>query len=239
MIDTPPPTVVLLAGGLGTRLRDAVSNVPKPMAPVGGRPFLEYLVEQWCVRGAKRIVLSIGHQAHVVRDHFRRWSGPCVIDFVEESEPLGTGGALREVLEVTSKDGPTLLIANGDTWFPIEPARFLADAARLGTRITIAAKAMAHSDRYGAIEVDGHDRVTGFGSPSSSACIINAGCYAIHQHWLAEVLEHLPRRCSFEREVLEPAARRGHVGISVSDAAFLDIGVPEDYFRAGTILASS
>lgn len=239
MIPAAPPTVVLLAGGLGTRLRGVVEDVPKPMAPVGGRPFLQYLVEHWIHRGASRIVLSIGHQAHVVRDHFRRWPGPCVIDFVEESEPLGTGGALREALAVTFEDGPILLIANGDTWFPIDPNSLLADAARLGTQVTIAAKFVTHSDRYGAVEVDGHGRVTGFGSPSSSACIINAGCYAVHQHWLAMVLENLPRRCSFEREVLEPAARQGHVGISVSDAAFLDIGVPEDYFRAGTILTSA
>jgi len=118
---------VVLAGGLGTRLRAAVSDVPKPMAPVQGRPFLERLLDYWIGQGVQRAVLAVGYMHETVRKHFGEQYRNCAIDYSVEQQPLGTGGALVQTLPLVQ--GKTFLVLNGDTYFAVPLAKL---TSRLG-----------------------------------------------------------------------------------------------------------
>ena len=110
------PSAVILAGGLGTRLRSAVPDLPKPMAPIGGRPFLEYQLDYWIVQGISRFVLSVGYRHEAIMQHLgTRYKG-IELEYAIEKRPLGTGGGLLLAAEKASRGGPFLLL-NGDTYF--------------------------------------------------------------------------------------------------------------------------
>ena len=110
---------VVLAGGLGTRLRSVLPDLPKPMAPVNGRPFLEYLLDFWISQGVEHFVLSVGYRYQAVLDHFGFSYRDIPIDYSIESKPVGTGGGLFLASEKIFSDQPFFVI-NGDTYFPVE-----------------------------------------------------------------------------------------------------------------------
>ena len=112
-------TAVVLAGGLGTRLRSAVSVVPKPMAPVNGRPFLEHLLDYWNAQGVKRFILSIGYLGDIIRQHFGNRYRDAIVEYVSETQPLGTGGAVLLAAQFISDDKYFVLL-NGDTYFSVD-----------------------------------------------------------------------------------------------------------------------
>ena len=118
-------TAIVLAGGLGTRLRSAVPDLPKPLAPISGRPFLEYLLDYWHGQGIRRFILSVGYRAELIRAHFGSTYRGCRIDYAEEQTPLGTGGGLL-LASAMAEGGTPLLAINGDTFFAVELHR-LAD----------------------------------------------------------------------------------------------------------------
>src|SRR5438067_6674889 len=120
---------IVLAGGLGTRLRSAVADVPKPMAPIRGRPFLEYLFDHWIDQGIRRFTLSVGYRHEVIVDHFGKAYHGATIRYAVERSPLGTGGALLGTLATFSVEAPVLLL-NGDTYFAVDVKRLSEFAAR-------------------------------------------------------------------------------------------------------------
>ena len=233
-----PQEMLILAGGLGTRLRAAVSEVPKPMAPILGRPFLEYLIEYWIKCGVRRFVLSVGYKADVIRNHFSTRFGGASIEIVYEAEPLGTGGGIRAALTQANWTNPDLLIANGDTWLEVDTAQLLREAEARSTAVTIVAKHLPRNDRYGGLKIDPEGLVTAFGVPQADSNIINGGCYLANRQTILSSMEGRNEPFSFEKEVLMPMARQGLVGASVQEGMFLDIGVPADYVRAQELLGS-
>lgn len=214
---------VILAGGLGTRLRSVVSEIPKCMAPVGGKPFLQYQLE-WLSRfGCTHVVLSVGYLKEVIFQFMESRSWPFEVSYAVEEEPLGTGGGIRLALQKCR--GQKVYVLNGDTFFNVD-LRALPFAAP----VTLALKPMRDFDRYGAVDFDG-DLVTGFREKEPCAeGLINGGVYAIDRTSLDMAL--YPRRFSFEREVLVPLADYGLVAGQVQDGYFIDIGIPGDYARA-------
>lgn len=223
---------VVLAGGMGTRLRSVVSDLPKPMAPVKGRPFLEYILE-WLERsGVKRTVLSVGYKWESIHDHFGSRLGSMELAYSVEDHPLGTGGAVALAVSKTSEK--TIFVVNGDTSFPIELSELLARHGQTARGATIALKRMENFDRYGTVVLD-DDRIVAFQekAPRESG-FINAGIYALDRSFLAG--RGLPERFSLEQEVLEKDAGRGKLYGAVFDVPFLDIGIPEDYARAAEFL---
>jgi D-glycero-alpha-D-manno-heptose 1-phosphate guanylyltransferase len=231
-----PSEMLILAGGFGTRLRSQVSNVPKPMAPVTGRPFLEYLLNYWIGQGIKRFVLSTGHLGHVIQTHIGKSYRNADIDYIHEKLPLGTGGALRLALNVVSWQNEMALIANGDTWFPVDLAQIYCDASQQKTPITLALKFMEKNDRYGVVEVGDNRKIKSFGLKSEGCALINAGCYLLNITTLKQALANKPESFSFENDFLVDYAANGHVGSSIQDRPFLDIGIPEDYQKASNLL---
>ena len=220
--------VIVLAGGLGTRLRSVIHDIPKCMAPVAGKPFLHYLLEWLTAEGASHVVFSVGYLREQVMEYINGHSWPFQVDFAVETEPLGTGGGIRLALNYCHED--QVFVVNGDTFFPVH----LADIPS-PQPITLALKPMKDFDRYGAVSVlpgeTGHLLVNAF--EEKRHCeegLINGGVYLLRPTALD--LSTLPERFSFEKEVLEVGAAVQQVVASVSEKYFIDIGVPEDYERA-------
>ena len=214
---------IILAGGLGTRLRSVVSEVPKCMAPVAGKPFLEYVLE-WLSRfDIDHVVLSVGYLKEVIFQYVESRSWPFEISYAIEEEPLGTGGGIR--LALSRCRGDHVYVLNGDTFFNVD-----LDALPFAAPVTLALKPMRDFDRYGAVDWDG-ELVTGFREKEACAeGLINGGVYAIDRSQLDLAL--YPKRFSFEQELLVPLSRLKLVSGRVQEGYFIDIGIPEDYARA-------
>ena len=214
---------IILAGGLGTRLRSVVSEVPKCMAPVGGKPFLQYQLE-WLSRfDISHVVLSVGYLKEVIEEFVASREWPFKVSYAVEKEPLGTGGGIR--LALSKCRGKKVFVLNGDTFFNVD-----LKALTFTAPVTLALKPMRDFDRYGAVDWDG-DLVNAFHEKAHCAeGLINGGVYAIDRTTLDMGL--FPKKFSFEKEVLEPLADYGLVAGMVADGYFIDIGIPEDYARA-------
>ncbi len=236
MISHQPKEVIILAGGLGTRLRSVVRDRPKPMALVSGRPFLEHLMDYWAKQGISRFVLSVGYLAGSIKAHFGRCYCGCSIEYVEEAAPLGTGGGFRQALQYTLWQQQYVVLVNGDTWFEVDLARLTRDAHQSRLPVTVALKPLRSNDRYGAVRIDENNRIVEFGIKTSGSCLINGGCYFIDVQAVAEALCEYPEKFSLEGDLLAQMARNGKVGASIQDATFLDIGIPADYHRSANVI---
>lgn len=237
-IDSYPTELLILAGGLGTRLQPAIRHVPKPMAPVNGVPFLEHLMTHWRSQGIRRFVLSVGYMADAIQTHFGTRYHDCAIDYAVESSPLGTGGAIRHSIINNLWSSERLVIINGDTWFPVQLSKFIADANTIESPVTIAVKRIVDNDRYGGIILDANGLVRKFvtGNANSANPLINGGAYLVDRAYLADYMHEKIGSFSFERDVLEDMAVAGLLGACVQDVQFLDIGIPQDYLRAGELI---
>ena len=231
-----PYEMLILAGGFGTRLQSVINTIPKPMAPVGNRPFLAHLLDYWLDQGIQRFVLSTGHLGHVIQQHFGTSYRDASIEYVHEKVPLGTGGALRLALNSVAWTHETALLTNGDTWFSVDLRQLCADAGQQQTPITIALKAMGKNDRYGGVEVDTDRKIRRFGVQAEGKSLINAGCYLLNVKLLKQALATMPEVFSLEQDFLADYAAQGLVGSSLQDQPFLDIGIPEDYYKASHFL---
>ncbi len=219
---------IILAGGLGTRLRSAVPDLPKCLAPVGGRPFIGYVTDYFRREGIERFIFALGYKsAHF--DTFFRTEFPHGNYAVSlEAEPLGTGGAIRQACDHV--EGKTVLILNGDTFFRIGLQDLTEFHAAKHAACTLCLKPMQDIDRFGVVELAADDRVLRFREKQYyPAGLINGGVYALekaallHREW--------PKIFSFEKDYLEAGREERLYGL-VQDRYFIDIGIPEDYRRA-------
>lgn len=220
---------VILAGGFGTRLSHVVSDVPKPMAPVYGRPFLCYLLDRLADAGIQRVVLATGYMHEVIETYFGTGYQGLEIIYSNEDQPLFTGGAIRQAAEkIQSED---FVVLNGDTLFDIDFQQLYDFHTLHDAHLSIALRRVEDTGRYGAVTCE-KDRIVAFHEKTESqgAGDINGGIYAINRAWLLN--QSLPTKFSFEKELMQPLAGDPHFyGLSFNDY-FIDIGVPEDYFRA-------
>ena len=219
---------IVLAGGFGTRLREVVQDVPKPLAPVAGRPFLAWLLDSLQQGGLSRVVLATGYLSHLVEEAIGTdWRGMSVAYSVEE-QPLGTGGAIRQALSAT-RGGPVLVL-NGDTWLRFDQAAFAAGVGRAGLPLGMARARVPDVTRYGAVSV-ANGRIQAFGEKSATGPgYINAGVYYLGNP--ATLDFPAAENFSFEKEILTPAACAGQVAGFTDTSDFIDIGIPDDYARA-------
>ena len=229
-----PLDAIVLAGGKGTRLQSVVSDVPKPLAPVNGRPFLDYQLALLARSGqVRKAVLAVGHLAEKVIAHYRASPPPLPLEFAVETELLGTGGGLRNALSATSSE--QVLALNGDSFFSWDVAPLRDVQREAGAAAVMALVRVPDTARYGAVTVrDG--RVTDFVEKggASGAGLINAGVYLFSRR----TLEAVPagQVVSVERDVFPGLARQGALGAVVFESAFIDIGLPETYAAAATVL---
>jgi D-glycero-alpha-D-manno-heptose 1-phosphate guanylyltransferase len=221
---------IVLAGGLGTRLRSVVSSVPKPMAPVGGRPFLDLLLESLKSKGITRVILSVGYMSEAIISYFQKSRLGMDLVFEVESSPLGTGGAIAAALQHVNSD--CVLVLNGDTYLDLDLATICSMWPGDRTPIVVS-RAVEDTERFGRLDVT-NGRITKFvGSGIRGAGVINAGCYLIPSDVFFG--EDLPEKFSFEQDFLcrrPPLSLRTFLALG----QFIDIGVPDDYERAQTEL---
>jgi D-glycero-alpha-D-manno-heptose 1-phosphate guanylyltransferase len=216
---------IVLAGGLGSRLAPVIADRPKPMAPVAGRPFLEWQLDYLASQGVRRVVLSVGHLAEQIIDHFGSRFGDLDLDYSREATALGTGGAIRRALGRVN--GPGAFVTNGDTLL-------LADLPLLAPpgdpALVMAVQQVLDRTRFGAVDFDGA-RVVGFRAGGETGPgWVNAGIYRVARDIFSGFA--LPEAFSFERDFLAAhVARVRPVGVAV-DAYFVDIGDPAAYVGA-------
>lgn len=219
---------IVLAGGLGTRLRSRINGIPKPMAPVAGRPFLEILLNRLAEAGCGRTLLSVGYLGDVISDHFgASWKGMPVA-YVTEDSPLGTGGAIRRALEQAEET--SVFVFNGDTWLDLDYGAMDGLHRSSQAVITLALSRVSDMSRYGGVELSG-GKISGFIEKGrSGAGWINGGVYILSRNfpWPANLAE----KFSFETDVLFPLLPSLRHAVFLSSGGFLDIGVPEDLDRA-------
>ena len=225
--------VLILAGGLGTRLRSEVKDVPKCMAPVAGKPFLWYLLKDLNkYKEVTRVILSVGY----LREFIFKWiegvrrEFSFAIEYAIEEKPLGTGGGIKLALNQTVTNN--VIVLNGDTYFAVNLNELMTVHLQNPSAVTLALKPMSNFDRYGRVIIDESDkRILEF--KEKEHCkegLVNGGVYVINK--LEPIFEGLPEKFSFETTVLETQCRLGKLFGVVQNGYFIDIGIPSDYHRA-------
>lgn len=233
MRDFEPPCAAILAGGLGTRLRSAVSDRPKVLADVGGRPFLTRLLDRLQCYAIRDVVLLVGHRADMVRAALGERYHDLRLHYSQEPEPLGTAGAVRQALHLLQT--PTILLLNGDSFCEVDIDAFVQHHAEAGVACSLTLAQVGDTSRYGRVEREG-DRVTRFVEKADAGGTgwINAGVYLLQRDRLGE----LPGGAlSLERDVLPRWVARHEVSGFASRGRFLDIGTPESYAEAEAFFA--
>lgn len=223
---------IVLAGGLGTRLRAVVPDLPKPMAPVAGKPFLEILLTSLAHKGFARIILSLGFMADKVTAHFGDQFAGMKLVYEIENTPLGTGGAVRQALARCNEDH--VFVFNGDTYLDLEVAEIEA-CWQLHHVPIIVARDVPDTARYGRLNIQ-KQRVIGFSEKGMAGPgLINAGCYVLPVTALDDFV--LGQPFSMETDFLAKIVEVQRTDLFVTTGHFIDIGVPEDYARAQSELA--
>lgn len=220
---------IILAGGLGTRLRDVIGTAPKCMAMVAGEPFLAHLFRFLEAQQVQRIILSLGHGRDAVLNWVDDYAGNIKVDFVVEEEPLGTGGGI--LLAMSKAQEQQVFVINGDTYFDVSFAAMLKDQMDKGSEATLALKPMQHFDRYGLVKVDAENTIVAFEEKQArEEGLINGGVYCIDREAISK--RSFPSKFSFEKEYLEKVVEEKALQGFISEAYFIDIGIPADYVQA-------
>jgi D-glycero-alpha-D-manno-heptose 1-phosphate guanylyltransferase len=224
---------IILAGGLGTRLRSAVPDLPKCMAPVNNKPFIGYVIDYYAAQGIKQFIFSLGYKHEAIENYLNQTYPSLSKQYVVESEPLGTGGAIRLACGVATEK--TVLVLNGDTIFNIELATLADFHYQHDSHCTLSLKPMKNFDRYGVVELEPDNRIKSFKEKQFyDDGLINGGVYALNVP--AFLQESMPDKFSFEKDYMELKYSHGYMHGVVQEGYFIDIGIPEDYERAQTEL---
>ncbi|QHW31546.1 NTP transferase domain-containing protein [Paenibacillus rhizovicinus] len=221
---------IILAGGFGTRLREVVADVPKPMAPIRGVPFLTYLFEYLISNGISRAVLCTGYKHEVIHAYYGDVYKTLSLLYSVEDEPLGTGGAIKKGLSQVKSEQVAIL--NGDTFFEIADLQAMLSFHRENqAALTIGAKQMYDFDRYGTLLLADDNRIEGFKEKQAmDQGYINGGVYILNRSELMH--DSIPERFSFETEYMQMYYGNKRFLAYKSEGYFIDIGIPADYHRA-------
>jgi D-glycero-alpha-D-manno-heptose 1-phosphate guanylyltransferase len=229
-------TAIILAGGFGKRLQNVIPELPKPMAPILGRPFLEHQMDCWIDQGIERFVLSVGYKREQIIDYLGDNYKGSSITYAIEEQPLGTGGGLIQALNYID-DKETVLAMNGDTFFEVNLEELYSFHLDRKSSLTLALFGATWSGRYMGMELDSMGRILSFNLESGKSPIVcNGGVYLLRPDALGTE-NFFERPISLEASILPAllASEKPMYGY-VSSGRFVDIGVPEDYFRAPNII---
>jgi D-glycero-alpha-D-manno-heptose 1-phosphate guanylyltransferase len=233
-------TALVLAGGMGLRLRSAVSNVPKPMAPVNGRPFLEHLLDYWIGQGVSRFVLSVGYLGDVIKQHFRNRYRGATVDYACEIQPLGTGGGVLLGAQLIS-DSEYFLLLNGDTYFSVDLKQLFCRTISEDADCCFSLFRSDEEGRYMSLELGDNGTIKNLRSGNSLiGGLANGGVYCMRRGVLLEDQFDASKPTSLEDDIFPAALANGKKIIGVETTGlFIDIGIPADYQRAQRLLGSA
>lgn len=225
---------IILAGGLGTRLRSAVPDLPKCMAPVNGKPFIAYVTTYLQQQGITHFIFALGYKSEAFDNFLQEYLPLHNYTLSIENEPLGTGGAIQ--LACTHAKGKDVLVTNGDTLFKANLDSVATFHQQHIAECTLALKPMVDFDRYGAVVLNENGAIENFKEKQYfREGLINGGMYILNVKKLKD--KQLPVKFSFEKDYLEKYCTAGNFFGIQQDAYFIDIGIPEDYERAQDELA--
>jgi D-glycero-alpha-D-manno-heptose 1-phosphate guanylyltransferase len=228
---SPAKQAIILAGGLGTRLRAVVPDLPKPLAPVAGRPFLAWVLDALAAHGFESVTLSVGYRHELITAAIgQTWQGMAV-RYAIEDEPLGTGGAIRHALAHT--DAAQIYVLNGDTFLDLDYAAMLHAHQEASAQISIAAVPVEDIGRYGGLGLEGGCVSAFLEKGGRGVGLINGGTYLISRN-LFDTFS-LPPRFSFEADILQAHVKTLAPRAFATDGLFIDMGIPEDYARAQSL----
>jgi len=236
MINPETITAVVLAGGFGKRVEHLLPDIPKPMAPVNGKPFLEWVVRYLAAQNIRRVILSTGHRAAVIEKHFRAQPVPGVnVSRVPETRPLGTAGGFLNAIRHADDKPAAWLVLNGDSLAaaPLdEMIQAIADPQITGAILGVP---LPEASRYGTIFRNPNSELAGFDEKKAGAGVINAGVYLFRAPAIALFPDKTPS--SFETDVFAALiAHQARLKVCVTNAPFLDIGTPESLPLAGNFI---
>jgi D-glycero-alpha-D-manno-heptose 1-phosphate guanylyltransferase len=224
---------IILAGGFGTRLKSAVPNLPKPMAPIGNRPFLEIIIANLSKKGFSKIILAIGFMAEKISEYFGDNFADIELIYVVENSPLGTGGAIRLAIEQCTQDH--VYIFNGDTYLDLEISE-VEQKWQQDKSTIIVGREVDDTSRYGRLLVN-NEKIEKFSEKGiSGKGLINAGCYLLQNNELGHYPLHHP--FSIETDYLANKVVNQPINLFVTNGYFIDIGIPEDYEKAQQTLTN-
>ena len=231
---------IILAGGLGTRLRSVVSELPKCMAPVAGKPFLHYVIAHLKKQGIQNFIFSVGYKSETIISFVNKEfldagnEDSNYFQFSIEEEPLGTGGAIK--LSCAKASDHNVLVCNGDTLFKIHLQKLSNFHLQHNADCTLCLKPMNNFERYGVVEMNNDASIKSFREKQFyEAGLINGGVYGLNVRNFMK--ENLPENFSFEKDYLEKYVGTRKIYAIIQDEYFIDIGIPEDYERAGKELS--
>ena len=230
-------TAIILAGGLGTRLRTVISDVPKPMAPINGKPFLEFLLEFWINQGITRFILSIGYKHEAITDYFGNEFKGVPLDYALETSPLGTGGGLLLAADQLNKEQAFLLL-NGDTYFAVELNQLIDFSQKNNADWCFSLFRTHDKERYLSMDILPQGQIISFNAKSSQQnYLANGGVYWVQKKALPGLSTPMNHKLSLEQDIFPKAflAKQRLYGIEFS-APFIDIGIPNDYYRSADVI---
>ncbi|MBC5858319.1 nucleotidyltransferase family protein [Campylobacter jejuni] len=211
---------IILCGGLGTRLKSIIKDIPKPMAPINDKPFLEFIFKYLKKQGIKEVILALSYKYEVIQEYFKDEFLDIKIKYSIEKEALGTGGAIKEALRFIKNEA---YVVNGDTLFEIDLSKLKLN----GSKICLALKQMNDFDRYGTVNLDGQGFVISFEEKVfKKQGLINGGIYLLNKDIFKDFT--LQGKFSFE-EFLQENYEKLKARAEIFDNYFIDIGIPEDY----------
>lgn len=218
---------IILAGGLGTRLKGVIKEIPKPMAPIDDKPFLYYLLRYLEKYNFTRAILSVGYKHEVIKKHFGDKFGDIELVYAVEEEPLGTGGGILNALN--HAENKEVFLLNGDTFFDVNLSELYAFHQQNSSDLTLSIKPMKEFDRYGTVELSGN-RITQFNEKKYKVeGLINGGVYVLNKSIFNLVKT---TKFSFETDLMEKYPDQLNINGFKSEGYFIDIGIPEDYYKA-------
>ncbi|MEZ5666635.1 MAG: nucleotidyltransferase family protein [Alphaproteobacteria bacterium] len=227
-------TAIILAGGYGTRLKSAVSDRPKPLAEINGRPFLDYQIAHLARAGIRDVLLCVGYGAQMIVEKMGASCHGARLRYIRDWPLRGTGGALRQALPAL--EASTVLVLNGDSFSGADLRKLVeAHATRPNTQATMLLAWREDREAFGGVTLDDAGQIVAFREKQAGIGpgYVNAGAYVFSRSVLAGI--PADRVVSLERDVLPAMVGKGLAGW-VDEAAFLDIGTPENYFRAHSFL---
>ena len=199
---------IILAGGLGTRLRSAVPDLPKCMAPILAKPFIGYLMDYLILQGVQKFILALGYKHELIQQYLETQFDKSTIEYSIESAPLGTGGAIALACRLAGEED--ILVLNGDTFFAADLKRVSTFHQNSGSACTLVLKPMNDFDRYGTVQLNENNLVIGFEEKKyQTQGLINGGIYALKPSALLQA--SFPQQFSFENDFLHIFGSTGKI----------------------------
>jgi D-glycero-alpha-D-manno-heptose 1-phosphate guanylyltransferase len=220
---------IILAGGMGTRLKSVVPELPKCMAPINGKPFIGYVIQHLKQQGIKKFIFSLGYKHEYFINFLQSNLSAESYSIITEVEPLGTGGAIQ--LACSKVQSKNVLITNGDTLYKIDYQQLKQFHLNKNAVCSVCLKPMENFDRYGTVSLNEHDEIVAFHEKKfTKKGLINGGIYILNISQF--LLNNFPKKFSFEKEYLEQNTNNGQLFGQIQNNYFIDIGIPEDYMKA-------